>query len=61
MLKNTRIRRYSAETIRYADYADDLVLFKNTPTQAESLLGQAVGGISLCVNTYKTEFMSFKQ
>ena len=47
-----------------ADYADDLVIFANTPAQAESLLhslGQAAGGIVLCVNANKTEFKCLKQ
>ena len=47
-----------------ADYADDLVLLTNTPTQVDSLLHcleQVAGGISLYMLTNKTEFMSFKQ
>ena len=47
-----------------ADFAYDIVLLPNTPAQAESQLHsleQAAGGISLQVNTDKTEFMSFNQ
>ena len=43
-----------------ADYADDIVLFANTSTQAESLLHnqeQAAGGIGLYVNVDKTEYI----
>ena len=39
-------------------------LLANTPTQAESLLHsleQAAGGIGLCVNADKTEYMCFNQ
>ena len=48
--KKTRSRRYLAETITDADDADDIALFANTPTQAESQLHsleQATGGIGL--------------
>ena len=41
---------------------DDLALLANTPAQAESPLHiqkQAAGGISLNLNTNKTEFMCF--
>ena len=60
----TRSRRYSAETITGTDYADDLALLANTPTQAKSLLHsleQAVGGIGLHVNAEKTAYMYFNQ
>ena len=46
------------------NYADDIALLANTPTQAESLLHsleQAVGGIDLHVNTDKTEYLCFNQ
>ena len=33
-----RSRRYPVQTITDADYADDIVLLANTPTQAEILL-----------------------
>ena len=47
-----------------ADYADDIMLLANIPTQAKSLLHsleQAAGGIALYVNTNKTEYTCFKQ
>ena len=34
--KKTRSRRYPAEAFSGADYADDIALLVNTPTQAES-------------------------
>ena len=46
------------------DYADDIVLLANTPTQVESLLHsleRAVAGIGLHVNAHKTEYMCFNQ
>ena len=57
-LRNTRSRRYPAENITDADYADDLVLLANTPAQTESLLhrlDQETGGIGINVNANKTE------
>ena len=63
-LAKARSRRYPAQTIMNADYADDIALLANTPAQAESLLHslkQAAGGIGLYVNTDKTEFMCFNQ
>ena len=47
-----------------ADYADNVALIANTPTQAESQLHwleQAVRSIGLYVNVNKTEYMSFKR
>ena len=47
-----------------ADYTDDIALFANTPTQAESLLHslkQAAGGIGLHVNADKMEYMCFNR
>ena len=61
-LKKTRSRWYPAETITDADYADDIALLANTPTQAEFLLHsleRAAGGIGLHVNADKTEYMCF--
>ena len=55
-LKKIRSRRYPAETITDADYADDIVLLANTPTLAETLrhsLEQASAGIALHVNANK--------
>ena len=37
-LGKERNRSYSTQTITDADYADDLALLANTPTQPESLL-----------------------
>ena len=37
-LKKARSRRNLVESITNADYAEDIVLLANTPTQAESLL-----------------------
>ena len=58
----TRSRRYSTQTITDTDYADDITLLANTPTQAKSLLHgleKAAGCISLHVNSDKTEYMCF--
>ena len=47
-----------------ADYADDIAVLANTPTQAEILLhGQewAAAGIGFHVNADKTEYMCFNQ
>ena len=61
-----RSRRYLAQSITDADYADDIALLANTPTQAESLLHSleraAAGlGLGLDVNADKTEYMCFNQ
>ena len=61
-LTKERSRRYAAQTIM--DYADDIALLANTPTQAETLLHSlewAAVGIGLHVNTHKTEYMCFNQ
>ena len=63
-LTKERSRRYSAQTITDANYVDDIELLANTPAQAETLLHsleQAAVGISLHVNTHKTEYMFFNQ
>jgi len=63
-LKKARSRRYPAQTVTDADYADDLALLADTPAQAESLLHsleEAAKDIGLYVNSGKTEFMSFKK
>ena len=52
-LAKERSRRYPAQTIMDADYADDIALLANTPAQAKSLLHSlewAAGGIGLHVN-----------
>ena len=54
--------RYPAQTITNADYADDIALLANTPSQAETMLhslGQAAAGIGFHVNADKTEYMWF--
>ena len=63
-LKKASSRRYPAEIIMDIDYADDIALLANTPTQAESLLHNlkpAAGGIGLHVNEDKIEYMCFNQ
>ena len=57
-------RRYPAQTITDAGYADDIMLLANTPAQAEFLLyslERAAAGISLHVNADKIEYMCFNQ
>ena len=57
-------RRYSAQTITDADYADDIALLANASAQAETLLhslGRIAAGIGLYINAHKTEYMSFNQ
>ena len=57
-------RGYPAQTITDADYADDIALLANTPSQAETLLHsveRAASGIDLHVNADKTEYMCFNQ
>ena len=59
-----RSRRYPAQTIADADYADDIALLVNAPAQAETLLHSlewVAAGIGLHVNTHKTEYTSFNQ
>ena len=59
-----RSRRYPAKTITDADYADDIALLANAPTQAETLLHsleRAAAGIGLDVNAHKTDYMCFNQ
>ena len=56
--------RYPAKTITDADYADDIAILANTPTQAETplhSLERAAAGISLHVNAHKTEYICFNQ
>ena len=58
-LIKVRSRRYPAQTITDADYADNIARLENTPTQAESLLHsleQAAGGIDFYMNTDKNVF-----
>ena len=58
-LAKERSRKYPAQTINDPDYADDIALLANIPTQAESLLHsleRAAAGIGLHVNADKTEY-----
>ena len=62
--KKARSRRYPAQTITDADYAEDTALPANTSAQAESQLHslqKARDGIGLYVNADKTEYMLFNQ
>ena len=59
-----RSRRYPATTITDADYADDIAILANTPSQAETLLHsleRAAACIGLHVNAHKTEYMRYNQ
>ena len=52
------------KTITDADYADDIALLANTPTQAASLLHsleKAAGGIGYHMNAVKTKYVYFNQ
>ena len=63
-LAKERNRRYPAQTITDADYANNIVLLANSSTKAESLphsLEQTAGGIGLHVKADKTEYMCFNQ
>ena len=62
-LAKERSRRYTAQTITDENYADDIAILVNTPTQAEtmpySLEQVAAGCIDLHVNANKTGYMGF--
>ena len=63
-LTKERSRRYPAQTITDADYANDKVLSANTPAQAETLLHRLEGadaGIGFHVNADMTEYMCFNE
>ena len=63
-LTKKRIRRYPVKTITDADYADDIAILANAPTQAETQLHsleQAAAAIGLHVNAHKMEYMCFNQ
>ena len=63
-LTKKRSRRYLAKTITDPDYADDIPLLANTPSQAKTLLhslARAAAGIGLQVIAHKTEYMCFNQ
>ena len=56
---------YPAQTITDADYADDIALLANTPTQEKTLLHSleraAAVGIGLYVNAHETKYMCCNQ
>ena len=61
-LAKERSKRYPAQTIMDADYANDIALLANTLAQVKTLLHsleQAPGCIGLYVNENKTEYMCF--
>ena len=63
-LTKKRSRRYPAKTSTDADYANDIEILANTPTQAETLLyslERASAGIGFHVNAHKTEYTYFNQ
>ena len=63
-LTKERSKRYPTQTITDTDYADDIALLANKPTQAETLLHslqRAAAGIGLHVNAHKTEYICFNQ
>ena len=63
-LAKERSRKYPPQTITDEDYAYNIVLQANTPTQARTQLHSlkwAAGGIGLDVNADKTEYMYFNQ
>ena len=63
-LKKAISKLYPVETITDEEYADDLALLSNTPTKAKSQLHslkQTTRGISLFLNSNKTEFKCFNQ
>ena len=63
-LTKERSRRYPAQTVTDVDYADDIALLANTPTQAETQLHsleRAAAGIGLHANAHKTGYMCFNQ
>ena len=63
-LAKERSRRYPAQNITDADYADDIALLANTVAEAETLLHsleRVAAGIGFHVNADKTEYMCFNQ
>ena len=63
-LAKERSRRQLAQTIKDADYADDIALIASIPAQAESQLHsleRVADGICFHVNTDKTEYKCFHQ
>ena len=49
-----RSRRYPAKTITDADYADDIALLANAPTQAETRLYSLERAVGICVAALRT-------
>ena len=63
-LTKERSRRYPTKTITDVNYAYDIAILANAPTQAETLLHSlewAAAGIGLHVSAHKTEYMCFNQ
>ena len=63
-LTRKRSRRHPAKTITDADYANDIALLANAPTQAKTQLHsleRAAAGIGLHVNAHETDYMCFNQ
>ena len=63
-LAKERSRKYHAQCITDADYANDIPLLANTHAQADSLLHSlklAAGGIGLHFNEYRTKYIYFNQ
>ena len=63
-LSEARSRRYPAETITDADYADDIALMTDTISDATYLLHhieKTAKEIGLYINANKTEFISYNQ
>ena len=63
-LAKERNRRYPAQTITDADYADDIALIVNTSAPGKTMLNsleRVAGGIGSHVNADKTEYMCFNQ
>ena len=63
-MANERSLRNPAQAITNAEYANDIALLENTPTQAEFLLHsleQASAGLGLHVKADKTEYMGFNR
>ena len=59
-----RSRRYPAQTITDADYANYIVLLANTPAQAKTLLHSQeweAADIDIHINAHKTEYKCFNQ
>ena len=64
-LTKEKSRRYPAQTITNTDYADDIALLANTPTQAETLLLYHLERAAVCIGHYinanKTKYKCFNQ